>query len=91
MNELLSGFSAVDWSASTLLALGFVLIFFGRLLPRYVLLLVQKQADDYKAAYETERAARLEMSKQLDILTETTRTVEALVRSIQLAAGKVDR
>lgn len=94
-------FSATDLSAAGLLALAVLMVFLGMLIPRYVfnqmradrdarLAEAREEINDWKTAYHASEEARALQAQQLGELLELAKTTDQFIRSLQIAAKRVD-
>ncbi len=88
---MLDGFVIPDWSAEGLLALGFVLLMFGKLVPRVHLEDKDKEVDRWREAYLTEREARLSSDKQTTELLEVAKTTQELIQGVYVTSRQIKR
>lgn len=90
---------AANLTASALLGLAVLLVFSGLLIPRWVVTQIkanadantaqaQREADNWKAAYQAVATARELQSKQLDDLLELARTQDQFIRALPAASRK---
>lgn len=96
------GFSGLNLSLSGLLGLAILLVLLGGLIPRYVVNQIRADRDtrlaeareeitNWRSAYQTSEEARSLQSQQLGELLEQGRTTDAFIRSLQVAARRIDK
>ena len=92
-------FSATDLSAASLLSIAVLLVFLGGLIPRYVynqmradrdarLAESREEISDWKAAYQANEESRALQAQQLGELLELAKTMDAFIRSLQIASAR---
>lgn len=79
MAQLWGSISVTQGGAAALLAIVVLLILFGRIVPLRMLESLRRDKDEqiqtWRAAYEGERAARLDLQAQNGVLLESARTM----------------
>ena len=75
---MLEGIPVVGLTAPGLLGLFVLLMFLGKIVPRSTLLDKQKEADQWREAYEAEREARASSDAQTVELLEVSKTTHAI-------------
>lgn len=78
-------------SASALLGIAILLVLSGLLVPRRTLTDVNKEAERWRKAYETERDARNLSDAQTKELLEVAKTTHAIVASIVTTSERIRR
>lgn len=75
---MLEGIPIVGLTAPGLLGIFVLLMFLGKIVPRATLIDKQKEADQWRAAYEAEREARVSSDAQTVELLEVSKTTHAI-------------
>ena len=75
---MFEGIPLVGLTAPTLLGIAILLLLVGRIVPRATLEDKKQEAADWKAAYETEREARIKSDAQTGELLEVSKTTHAI-------------
>ena len=75
---MLEGIPVVGITAPGLLGVFVLLMFFGKIVPRATLIDKQKEADQWREAYEAEREARISSDGQTVELLEVSKTIQAI-------------
>lgn len=75
---MLEGVPLVGLTAPSLLGVFVLLMFLGKIVPRAALIDKQKEADQWREAYEAERQARASSDSQTIELLEVSKTTHAI-------------
>jgi hypothetical protein len=79
---VIDGIPVFAFTPSALLGIVFLMVITGRLVPRSILRDKQKEADQWRQAYETEREGRVTADAQSSELLEMAKTGEAVFSAL---------
>lgn len=83
---MLEGIAATDVGLGTLVAVFFLLMFFGRIKPKSDVDRADAEAEKWRQAWELEREARIQADTQTAELLEVARTTHQIVVALFGAA-----
>ena len=86
----LENFPIVGISAPAILSAFFVMFMRGDIVPRKTYQDLMLDRDYWRQAHSVSEEARLTSNKQVDVLVEGFRTVDAIAEGIRKAAGRPD-
>jgi len=84
---MLDGISLIGLTPAGLLLLVVLMVLTGRLVPRATYLEKVKESDQWRAAYEVERAARAAADAQTRELMELAKTGTKVLEAVQTSSG----
>lgn len=86
----LDGFPVVGVSAPAILSVFFIMFMRGDIVPRKTYQDLMLDRDYWRQAHSTSEDARQTAIKQVDVLVEGFRTVDAIAEGLRKAAGRPD-
>lgn len=79
---MIEGINFIELTPAGLLLLAVLMVFTGRLVPRVMYLEKVKEADQWRAAYDAERAARAISDAQTRELLEVAKTSQKILTAV---------
>lgn len=87
---ILGGVPLVGFGAPAILSIFFIMFMRGDIMPRRAYKDLMQDRDYWRQAHSTSEEARQTALKQVDVLVEGFRTVDAIAEGIRKAAGRPD-
>lgn len=79
---MIDGIPIANLAPPTLIGIFFLLVFFGRLIPRYLYEAKVEECEKWRLAFEAERDARINTAQQTQQLVATTSEIHQVVGAV---------